>query len=247
MASIEAVFGSWNNERAIVYRRMNDIPGSWGTAVNVQSMVFGNMGDTSGTGVAFTRNPSTGEPGIYGEYLLNAQGEDVVAGIRTPEQITRLENDMPVVYKEFMDIANKLELHYKDMQDMEFTIEDKKLYFLQTRNGKRTAQAALKIAVDLVDEGLCTPKEVLLKVEPKQLDQLLHPVFDTDALAAAEIAGNALPASPGAAAGQVYSLLQMLLLRRKEARESSLSVLRLHRKISKVWTLQEVSLLYVVV
>lgn len=204
MASIEAVFGSWNNERAIVYRRMNDIPGSWGTAVNVQSMVFGNMGDTSGTGVAFTRNPSTGEPGIYGEYLLNAQGEDVVAGIRTPEQITRLENDMPVVYKEFMDIANKLELHYKDMQDMEFTIEDKKLYFLQTRNGKRTAQAALKIAVDLVDEGLCTPKEVLLKVEPKQLDQLLHPVFDTDALAAAEIAGNALPASPGAAAGQVY-------------------------------------------
>ncbi len=204
MDSVEAVFGSWNNERAIIYRRMNDIPGSWGTAVNVQAMVFGNMGDTSGTGVAFTRNPSTGEAGIYGEYLLNAQGEDVVAGIRTPEPISRLEDDMPVVYKEFMDIANKLELHYKDMQDMEFTIEDKKLYFLQTRNGKRTAQAALKIAVDLVDEGLCTKEEVILKVEPKQLDQLLHPVFDVDALAAADIAGSALPASPGAAAGQVY-------------------------------------------
>ncbi len=204
MASIEAVFGSWNNERAIVYRRMNDIPGSWGTAVNVQAMVFGNMGETSGTGVAFTRNPSTGETGIYGEYLLNAQGEDVVAGIRTPEPITRLEQDMPEVYKEFIDIATRLENHYKDMQDMEFTIEDKKLYFLQTRNGKRTAQAALKIAVDLVDEGLCTPEEVLLKVEPKQLDQLLHPVFDTAALASAEVAGSALPASPGAAAGQVY-------------------------------------------
>ncbi len=204
MEAVKAVFRSWNNERAIVYRRMNDIPGSWGTAVNVQSMVFGNMGDTSGTGVAFTRNPSTGEPGIYGEYLINAQGEDVVAGIRTPLQITQLENDMPEVYAEFMAIANKLELHYKDMQDMEFTIEDKKLYFLQTRNGKRTAQAALKIAVDLVDEGLCTPEEVILKVEPKQLDQLLHPVFDAEALAAAEVAGSALPASPGAAAGQVY-------------------------------------------
>jgi len=204
MAAVEAVFGSWNNERAIIYRRMNDIPGSWGTAVNVQSMVFGNMGDTSGTGVAFTRNPSTGEKGIYGEYLLNAQGEDVVAGIRTPQPITTLDEAMPDVYKQFIEIATKLENHYKDMQDMEFTIEDKKLYFLQTRNGKRTAQAALKIAVDLVDEGLCTPEEVLLKVEPKQLDQLLHPVFDVTALAAAEVAGAALPASPGAAAGQVY-------------------------------------------
>ena len=204
MEAVKAVFRSWNNERAIVYRRMNDIPGSWGTAVNVQSMVFGNMGDTSGTGVAFTRNPSTGEKGIYGEYLLNAQGEDVVAGIRTPEPITRLENDMPDAYAEFMRIATSLENHYKDMQDMEFTIEDRKLYFLQTRNGKRTAQAALQIAVDLVDEGLCTKEEALLKVEPKQLDQLLHPNFDVDALAAAAVRGKALPASPGAATGKVY-------------------------------------------
>ncbi len=204
MDAVEAVFGSWNNERAIIYRRMNDIPGSWGTAVNVQAMVFGNMGDTSGTGVAFTRDPSTGEKGIYGEYLLNAQGEDVVAGIRTPEPISRLENDMPEAYAEFMRLAIELENHYKDMQDMEFTIEDKKLYFLQTRNGKRTAQAALKIAVDLVDEGLCTKEEALMKVDPKQLDQLLHPMFDVEALAAAKIYGSALPASPGAATGQVY-------------------------------------------
>lgn len=204
MAAVGAVFASWNNERAIVYRRMNDIPGSWGTAVNVQSMVFGNMGNTSGTGVAFTRNPSTGEKGIYGEYLLNAQGEDVVAGIRTPEPITKLENDMPEVYAQFMDLANKLENHYKDMQDMEFTIEDRKLYFLQTRNGKRTAAAALQIAVDLVEEGLCTKEQAVLKVEPKQLDSLLHPQFDPKALAAAEVYGSALPASPGAAAGQVY-------------------------------------------
>jgi pyruvate,orthophosphate dikinase len=204
MASISAVFDSWNNERAVIYRRMHDIPGSWGTAVNVQSMVFGNMGDTSGTGVAFTRNPSTGERGIYGEYLLNAQGEDVVAGIRTPEPITRLENDMPEAYAEFIRLATKLENHYKDMQDMEFTIEDKVLYFLQTRNGKRTAQAALKIAVDLVEEGLCTKEEALMKVDPKQLDQLLHPNFDVEALAAAKVYGSALPASPGAAAGQVY-------------------------------------------
>jgi len=204
MAATEAVFGSWNNERAIIYRRMNDIPGSWGTAVNIQAMVFGNMGDTSGTGVAFTRDPSTGEKGIYGEYLLNAQGEDVVAGIRTPEPITRLEDDMPEVYAEFIRLANKLENHYKDMQDMEFTIEDKKLYFLQTRNGKRTAQAALQIAVDIVEEGLCTKEEALMKVDPKQLDQLLHPNFDVEALAAAKIYGNALPASPGAATGRVY-------------------------------------------
>ncbi len=204
MAAVGAVFASWNNERAIVYRRMNDIPGSWGTAVNVQSMVFGNMGETSGTGVAFTRDPSTGAKGIYGEYLLNAQGEDVVAGIRTPEPISRLEEDMPEAYAEFMRLATKLENHYKDMQDMEFTIEDHKLYFLQTRNGKRTAQAALKIAVDLVDEGLCTKEEALMKVDPKQLDQLLHPMFDVEALAAAKIYGSALPASPGAATGQVY-------------------------------------------
>jgi pyruvate,orthophosphate dikinase len=204
MAAVEAVFGSWNNERAIIYRRMNDIPGNWGTAVNVQTMVFGNMGDGSGTGVAFTRNPATGEPGIYGEYLLNAQGEDVVAGIRTPEPITRLEQDMPEAYAEFMKIANNLENHYKDMQDMEFTIENGKLYFLQTRNGKRTAAAALKIAVDLVEEGLLTEKEALMKVEPKQLDQLLHPNFDTAALKAANVVAKGLPASPGAAAGKVY-------------------------------------------
>lgn len=205
MAAVGAVFASWNNERAIVYRRMNDIPGSWGgTAVNVQAMVFGNMGETSGTGVAFTRDPSTGEKGIYGEYLINAQGEDVVAGIRTPLPITRLEQDMPEAYAEFIRLANVLENHYKDMQDMEFTIEDKKLYFLQTRNGKRTAAAALQIAVDLVEEGLCTKEEAIMKVEPKQLDALLHPQFDVDALAAAKVYGNALPASPGAAAGQVY-------------------------------------------
>ncbi|PKM52371.1 MAG: pyruvate, phosphate dikinase [Firmicutes bacterium HGW-Firmicutes-7] len=204
MESVEAVFGSWNNERAVIYRRMNDIPGSWGTAVNVQAMVFGNMGEGSGTGVAFTRNPSTGEKLIYGEYLLNAQGEDVVAGIRTPEPITRLEKDMPEAYAEFMAIATKLENHYKDMQDMEFTIEKGTLYFLQTRNGKRTAQAALRIAVELVEEGLATPKEALMKVDPKQLDQLLHPNFDVAALKAATVVGTGLAASPGAAAGKVY-------------------------------------------
>ncbi len=204
MASIEAVFGSWNNERAVIYRRMNDIPGSWGTAVNVQEMVFGNMGEGSGTGVAFTRNPSTGEKLIYGEYLLNAQGEDVVAGIRTPEPISRLQQDMPESYAEFMAIATRLENHYKDMQDMEFTIEKGKLYFLQTRNGKRTAQAALRIAVELVEEGLATKREALMKVDPKQLDQLLHPNFDVAALKAAKVVGKGLAASPGAAAGKVY-------------------------------------------
>jgi len=204
LEAIKAVFGSWNNERAFIYRRMNDIPHNWGTAVNVQAMVYGNMGDTSGTGVAFTRNPSTGEPGIYGEYLINAQGEDVVAGIRTPLPITHLEQDMPEVYVEFMTIANRLEDHYKDMQDMEFTIEDKKLYFLQTRNGKRTAQAALRIATDLVAEGKIDKEAALMMVEPKQLDQLLHPMFDLAALKAAEVFGSGLPASPGAAAGQVY-------------------------------------------
>ena len=202
--AVTAVFRSWDNPRAIYYRRMNDIPGDWGTAVNVQAMVFGNMGDTSGTGVAFTRNPSTGEAKIYGEYLINAQGEDVVAGIRTPQPITKLEQDMPEVYKEFMRIATLLENHYKDMQDMEFTIEDKKLYFLQTRNGKRTAPAALQIACDLVDEGKITKEMAISRIEAKSLDQLLHPGFDVKALKAAKPVGKALPASPGAAAGKVY-------------------------------------------
>ena len=204
MEAVKAVFRSWDNERAIVYRRMNDIPGDWGTAVNVQSMVFGNMGNTSGTGVAFTRNPSTGAKGIYGEYLINAQGEDVVAGIRTPQPITRLEEDLPECYEEFLKIANRLEEHYRDMQDMEFTIEDGKLYFLQTRNGKRTAQAALQIACDLVDEGMITPQEAVSRIEAKSLDQLLHPTFDPDALKKGTVMGQALPASPGAAAGKIY-------------------------------------------
>ena len=204
MEAVKAVFRSWDNERAIVYRRMNDIPGDWGTAVNVQAMVFGNMGNTSGTGVAFTRNPSTGEKGIYGEYLINAQGEDVVAGIRTPQPITRLEQDLPECFKQFMEIANKLEDHYRDMQDMEFTIEDGRLFFLQTRNGKRTAQAALQIACDLVDEGRISPEEAVLRIEAKSLDQLLHPTFDAEALKKGTVIGQALPASPGAAAGKVY-------------------------------------------
>ncbi len=204
MGAVKAVFRSWDNPRAIVYRRMNDIPGDWGTAVNVQAMVFGNMGDTSGTGVAFTRNPSTGDKGIYGEYLINAQGEDVVAGVRTPQPITRLEQDLPECYKEFMAIAQKLEGHYRDMQDMEFTIQEGKLYFLQTRNGKRTAQAALQIACDLVDEGKISEEEAVSRIEAKSLDQLLHPTFDPEALKAGEVIGEALPASPGAAAGKVY-------------------------------------------
>ncbi|MBL4935159.1 pyruvate, phosphate dikinase [Clostridium sp. YIM B02515] len=201
--SITAVFRSWDNPRAIVYRRMNDIPSSWGTAVNVQAMVFGNKGETSGTGVAFSRNPSTGEKKIYAEYLMNAQGEDVVAGIRTPEDISTLEQRNPEVYKQFMDIVHTLENHYKDMQDMEFTIEDGKLYFLQTRNGKRTAQAALKIAVDLVEEGMCTKEEAILKVDPKQLDSLLHPAFDAADMKAAKVIAKGLPASPGAACGKI--------------------------------------------
>ncbi|MEG1257029.1 pyruvate, phosphate dikinase [Clostridium sp.] len=204
IASITAVFRSWNNPRAIIYRRMNDIPGSWGTAVNVQEMVFGNKGNTSGTGVAFSRNPSTGEKKIFAEYLMNAQGEDVVAGIRTPQQIEHLEKENPAVYKEFIDIVNKLEDHYRDMQDMEFTIEDGKLYFLQTRNGKRTAQAALKIAVELVEEGMLTKEQAILKVEPKQLDTLLHPNFDKASLKASTVIAKGLPASPGAACGKVY-------------------------------------------
>ena len=201
--AITAVFRSWDNPRAIVYRRLNDIPGEWGTAVNVQEMVFGNKGDTSGTGVAFSRNPSTGEKGIYGEYLMNAQGEDVVAGIRTPLPITKLNEQNPALYKQFINIVNKLENHYKDMQDMEFTIEEGKLYFLQTRNGKRTAQAALKIAVDLVSEGMLTKEEAILKVEPKQLDSLLHPTFDFTELKNAKVIAKGLPASPGAACGKV--------------------------------------------
>jgi pyruvate,orthophosphate dikinase len=204
MEAIEAVFKSWNNERAIVYRRMNDIPSSWGTAVNVQEMVYGNSGDNSGTGVAFTRNPSTGENKLYGEYLINAQGEDVVAGIRTPEHISTLEEKMPEVYKEFHRICEVLEQHYKDMQDLEFTIEDGKLFILQTRNGKRTAAAALKIAVDLVNEGLITKEEAILSINPKSLDALLHPMFDETSLKAAKEIGSGLAASPGAATGQIY-------------------------------------------
>ena len=203
MGAVKAVFRSWDNPRAIVYRRMNDIPGDWGTAVNIQTMVFGNKGETSGTGVAFTRNPSTGEKGIYGEYLINAQGEDVVAGVRTPQPITRLEEDMPDCYKEFIEIATRLENHYKDMQDMEFTIEEGKLYFLQTRNGKRTAEAAINIACDLVDEGMITKEEAVLRIEAKSLDQLLHPTFDKEALENGEMIGEALPASPGAGAGKI--------------------------------------------
>ena len=202
--AIKAVFRSWDNPRAIYYRRMNDIPGDWGTAVNVQAMVFGNMGETSGTGVAFTRNPSTGENKLYGEYLMNAQGEDVVAGIRTPQQIATLKDVMPEVYEQFAKIADTLEKHYKDMQDMEYTIERGKLYMLQTRNGKRTAAAALKIAVDLVKEGMITKEEAVLKVEPKQLDSLLHPQFDAAALKAAKEVAVGLAASPGAACGQIY-------------------------------------------
>lgn len=203
MESVKAVFRSWDNPRAIYYRRMNDIPSSWGTAVNVQMMVFGNMGNTSGTGVAFTRNAGTGENKLFGEFLMNAQGEDVVAGIRTPEPIDHLKNVMPNVYDQFVKISKTLENHYHDMQDMEFTIEDGKLYMLQTRNGKRTPAAALKIAVDLVNEGLITEEQAVLMIEPRSLDALLHPQFDQDALKKAEPIGSALPASPGAACGKV--------------------------------------------
>ena len=204
MEAIKAVFRSWDNPRAIYYRRMNDIPSDWGTAVNVQSMVFGNMGNTSGTGVAFTRDPATGEKKIFGEYLINAQGEDVVAGIRTPQKISTLKDVMPEVYDQFIDIAEKLENHYRDMQDMEYTIERGKLYMLQTRNGKRTAAAAIKIAVDLVNEGMITTDEAVLKVEPKQLDSLLHPQFDAAALKTAKEIAVGLAASPGAACGMIY-------------------------------------------
>ena len=203
MGAIKAVFRSWDNPRANVYRRMNDIPYSWGTAVNVMPMVYGNLNENSGTGVAFTRDPATGEKKLMGEYLINAQGEDVVAGIRTPSPIARLEEDMPEVYKQFVETANILENHYKDMQDMEFTIENKKLYMLQTRNGKRTAAAALKIAVDLVDEGMIDEEEAVMRVEPKQLDALLHPQFNAASLKAAKVIATGLAASPGAACGRV--------------------------------------------
>jgi pyruvate,orthophosphate dikinase len=189
--AVKAVFRSWDNPRANAYRRLNDIPYSWGTAVNVQSMVFGNMGNDSGTGVAFTRDPATGERRLYGEFLMNAQGEDVVAGIRTPQTIDQLKETNSAVYEQFAEIANRLESHYKDMQDMEFTIEKGKLYMLQTRNGKRTAFSALRIAVELVDEGMCTKREAILKIDPKQLDSLLHPQFDPDALKKAEEIGRA--------------------------------------------------------
>ena len=201
--AVEAVFRSWNNPRAIYYRKMNDIPGSWGTAVNVQMMVFGNMGNTCGTGVAFTRNPATGENKLFGEFLMNAQGEDVVAGVRTPQTIDELKAVMPDAYNDFVAICDKLEKHYRDMQDMEFTIENGKLFMLQTRNGKRTAAAALKIACDMVEEGLITKDEALLMVEPKALDSLLHPQFDEAELKSAEVITSGLPASPGAACGQV--------------------------------------------
>ena len=212
--AITAVFSSWNNPRAIVYRRLNDIPGEWGTAVNVQQMVFGNKGETSGTGVAFSRNPSTGENKIYGEYLMNAQGEDVVAGIRTPQSISELEKQNPKIYKQFIDIVNILEKHYKDMQDMEFTIEDGVLYFLQTRNGKRTAQAALKIAVDLVEEGMMSKEDAILMVEPKQLDTLLHPTFDLESLKNTKAVSKGLPASPGAGCGKIAFTAEEAKLRR---------------------------------
>ena len=204
LEAVKAVFRSWNNDRAITYRRLNDIPSNWGTAVNVQEMVYGNKGDKSGTGVAFTRNPATGEKKLFGEYLMNAQGEDVVAGIRTPQSIETLKDVMPDCYEEFNRICNILENHYKDMQDMEFTIEDGKLFMLQTRNAKRTAKAAIKIAVDLVEEGLITKEEALLRVEAKELDQLLHPMFDEDSLSKSNVIAKGLAASPGAATGKIY-------------------------------------------
>ena len=204
MLAIEAVFRSWNNPRAIVYRKLNDIPNNLGTAVNIQSMVFGNMGNDSGTGVAFTRNPSTGENRLFGEYLINAQGEDVVAGIRTPQTIDTLKEEMPEIYKQFVDLTKLLESHYKDMQDIEFTIERGKLFILQTRNGKRTAKAAINVCVDLVNSGMITKEEAIMRIEPAQLDQLLHPTFDPKSLKNAEQIAKGLPASPGAAVGKVY-------------------------------------------
>ncbi|HPE15229.1 MAG TPA: pyruvate, phosphate dikinase, partial [Bacilli bacterium] len=226
LEAVKAVFRSWMNERAMIYRRLNDIPAEWGTAVNVQEMVYGNRGETSGTGVAFTRNPSTGEKKLYGEYLINAQGEDVVAGIRTPQDISTLEQVMPEIYKQFTDICNILEKHYRDMQDMEFTIEDGKLFMLQTRNGKRTAGAAIKVAVDLVSEGMITKEEALMKVEPRQLDQLLHPAFDHEALKKIAPIAKGLAASPGAATGKIYFSAEDISAK-KGAGEKKLILVRL--------------------
>ena len=236
MEAVRAVFRSWDNPRANTYRRMNDIPHSWGTAVNVQSMVFGNMGETSGTGVAFTRNPATGEKKLYGEFLMNAQGEDVVAGIRTPQPISALADTMPEVYNQFVDISSRLEKHYGDMQDMEFTIENGKLYMLQTRNGKRTAQAALKVAVDLVDEGVCTKEQAVMKVEPKQLDALLHPTFNpkkrSRLLLRSPPACRHLPALPAARSTSPLTLLQR---HTRPASRSFWSVRRPPRRTSTAW------------
>ena len=224
MAAVEAVFRSWMNDRAITYRRLNDIPSTWGTAVNVQEMVYGNRGETSGTGVAFTRNPATGENHLFGEYLMNAQGEDVVAGIRTPQSIDTLKEVMPECYEQFSKICKTLENHYKDMQDMEFTIEDGKLFMLQTRNGKRTATAALKIAVDMVDEGMITKEQALLMVDPKQLDQLLHPMFDEASLKAAECVAEGLAASPGAATGHIAFTAEDVIRMHKDGVEDIILV-----------------------
>jgi len=221
--AIKAVFRSWNNERAIYYRRLNDIPSSWGTAVNVQEMVYGNSGDNSGTGVAFTRNPATGEKKLFGEYLINAQCEDVVAGVRTPEEIDTLKKAMPEVYEEFTKVAERLENHYNDMQDMEFTIENGKLFILQTRNGKRTASAAVKIAVDLVNEGRISKEEALLMVDPKQLDALLHPTFNEKSLKTSQVIGRGLAASPGAGSGKIY-FESKDVIKAKERKEEAILV-----------------------
>lgn len=202
--AVEAVFRSWNNRRAITYRRLHDISDSLGTAVNIQEMVFGNFGTDSGTGVAFTRNPATGDKGIFGEFLLNAQGEDVVAGVRTPQPISQLETLMREVYQEFLKISHLLECHYKDMQDIEFTIENRKLYILQTRNGKRTAKSAFKVCIQLVEEGIISKKEAIQRINPTMVTQLLHPVFEPDELEKATIFAKGLPASPGAASGNIY-------------------------------------------
>ncbi len=220
--AVKAVFRSWNNERAIYYRRINDIPSSWGTAVNVQEMVYGNSGNKSGTGVAFTRNPATGEKALFGEYLINAQGEDVVAGIRTPSPIATLKDEMPEVYTEFANIAESLEKHYKDMQDMEFTIENGKLFILQTRNGKRTAKAAIKVAVDLVSEGMITKDEAVLMVDPKQLDALLHPTFTDSALKTGKVVAEGLAASPGAGTGKIYFTASDVIENKKKGIDSIL-------------------------
>ena len=220
--AVKAVFRSWNNERAIYYRRINDIPSSWGTAVNVQEMVYGNSGENSGTGVAFTRNPATGEKALFGEYLINAQGEDVVAGIRTPSPIATLKDEMPEVYTEFANIAERLEKHYKDMQDMEFTIENGKLFILQTRNGKRTAKAAIKVAVDLVNEGMITKDEAVLMVDPKQLDALLHPTFTDSALKTGKVVAEGLAASPGAGTGKIYFTASDVIENKKKGIDSIL-------------------------